>query len=168
MSDQPDQQPDQPEFDRWSRPDALSRRGYLVVAIVPFFLAAAGFGIVSLVSSGNEGASGTSVRLPVSGWSGGGGDGALLEGVLAVDDEKCVYVETDGGDVVPVWPAGFHASLDHNRLRLFDGDDDEIAQDGDTIRVGGGSISAGTFYSEPCVPETGSVFAVQSDVAVLE
>lgn len=164
-----DHQPDhQPEYDRWSRPDALSKRGYVLVALVPFVVAAVGFGAVSLVSAGDEAASGTSVRLPVSGWSGDDGDAALLEGVLAVDEEKCVYVETTAGDVVPVWPAGFHASLDGNRLRIFDGDDNEIAQDGDTIRVGGGSIPAGTFYAEPCVPDTGSVFAVQSDVTVLE
>lgn len=165
MTQQQDEQ--EPAYDRWSRPDALSKRGYVLVAIVPFFVAAVGFGIVSLVSSGDEAASGTSVRLPVSGWSGGGGDAALLEGVLAVDDEKCVYVETEGGDVVPVWPAGFRASFDQNRLRLFDGDD-EIAQDGDAIRVGGGSLPAGTFRSEPCVPDSGDVFVVQSDVTVPE
>lgn len=161
-------QQDPPEFDRWSRPDALSKRGYVLVALVPFLVAAVGFGVVSLVSAGDEGASGTSVRLPVSGWSGDDGDGALLEGVLAVDDDQCVYVDTPRGDVVAVWPAGFHASLDVEGLHLFDGDDDEVARDGDTVRLGGGSIPAGTFYAEPCVPDEGDVFAVQSDVTVLE
>ncbi|GAB6983633.1 hypothetical protein [Nocardioides pyridinolyticus] len=135
---------------------------------MPVLVAAAGFGIVSLVSAGEESGSGTTVRLPVSGWAGDAGDGAALEGVLALDEDRCVYLDTDRGDVVPVWPAGYHATLDHNRLRLFDGDDDEVARDGDRVRVGGGSIPAGTFSSEPCVPDTGEVFAVQSDVTVLE
>lgn len=158
----------EPAYDRWSRPDALSKRGYVLAVLVPVLIAAAGFGIVSLVSAGDETGSGTTVRLPVSGWAGGGGDGALLEGVLSVDDDQCVYVETEVGDEVAVWPAGYHASLDHNRLRLFDSHDDEISQDGDRIRVGGGSLPVGTFSSEPCLPDAGSVFAVQSDVTVLE
>jgi hypothetical protein len=164
-----DQEPQtEPAYDRWSRPDALSKRGYVLVALVPVVIAALGFGIVSLVSAGDETGSGTTVRLPVSGWAGEAGDGAGLEGVLEVDAQKCVFVETGQGQVVPVWPVGFHATLDHNRLRLFDADDTEIAQDGDRIRVGGGSIPAGTFSAEPCVPDSGDVFAVQSDVTVLE
>jgi hypothetical protein len=158
----------EPSYDRWSRPDALSRRGYVLAILVPVLVAAAGFGIVSLVAAGDDAGSGTSVRLPVSGWAGGAGDGAALEGVVAVDDQKCVYLDTGQGDVVPVWPAGYHAKLDHNRLQLFDSHDDEVAQDGDRIQVGGGSIPAGTFSSEPCVPDSGDVFAVQSDVTVLE
>ena len=51
-------------YDRWSRPQALSNRGYLIMAAVPFVLAAVGFGVVSLVSSGDDVASGTTVRLP--------------------------------------------------------------------------------------------------------
>lgn len=160
----------QPEYDRWSRPDALSKRGYVLAILVPVLVAAAGFGLVSLVSAGDEGGSGTTVRLPVSGWAGdaGDGDGAALEGVLALDDEKCVHLDTGQDEVVPVWPAGYHATLDHNRLRLFDADDEEVAQDGDRIRVGGSSIPAGTFSAEQCVPDSGDVFAVQSDVTVLE
>lgn len=164
----PEQGPEQqPEYDRWSRPDALSKRGYILAILVPVLVAAAGFGIVSLVSAGHEAGSGTTVRLPVSGWAGASGDGAALEGVLALDADRCVYLDTGRGEVVPVWPAGYHATLDHNRLRLLDGDDDEVAQDGDRIQVSGGSIPAGTFSSEPCVPDTGDVFAVQSDVTVL-
>ena len=164
-----DQEPEQgPAYDRWSRPDALSRRGYVLVAIVPVFVAAVAFGIVSLVSAGDETGSGTTVRLPVSGWAGGGGDGALLEGVLDVDDDQCVYVQTAVGREYAVWPAGYHASLDHNRLRLFDSHGDEVAQDGDRIRAGGGALPVGTFSTEPCLPDEGSVFAVQSDVTVLE
>lgn len=162
---------EQPAYDRWSRPDALSRRGYLLVALVPFVIAAIGFGIVSLVSAGDDVGSGTTVRLPVSGWAGEAGeagDGAELEGVLAVDDRSCVYLDTDAGDVVPVWPAGYRASLDHNRLRLLDADGADVARDGDRVRLGGGSVPAGTFSAEPCVPDSGEVFAVRSDVSVLE
>jgi hypothetical protein len=161
-------QEQEPAYDRWSRPDALSRRGYVLAVLVPVLVAAVGFGIVSLVSAGDEAGSGTTVRLPVSGWAGGGGDGALLEGVLEVDDDQCVYVQTEGGREYAVWPAGYRATLDHNRLRLFDSHDDEVAQDGDRISVGGGSLPVGTFSTEPCLPDSGDAFAVQSDVTVLE
>jgi hypothetical protein len=166
---------EEPQYDRWSRPQALSRRGYVLAVLVPLLVAAAAFGVVSLVSAGDDTRSGTTVRLPVSGWGVGSeeGDAAALEGVLRVDDDQCVYVEAgqDGdqsGRVVPVWPIGFHAALDHNRLAVYDQDDHEVAQDGDRISVSGGSLPAGTFASEPCVPDSGDVFAVQSDVTVLE
>ncbi|GAB3199368.1 hypothetical protein GCM10027062_15830 [Nocardioides hungaricus] len=156
------------QYDRWSRPDALSRRGYVIVALVPFVIAAIGFGIVSLVSAGDETGSGTSVRLPVSGWAGDIADGAALEGVLQVDDRQCVYLDTGGSQVFLVWPAGYSATLDQGRLALRDSNGNLVAQDGNQVRVGGGSIPAGTFSSEPCLPDSGDVFAVQSKVTVLQ
>jgi hypothetical protein len=159
-----------PSFDRWSRPQALSRRGYVLALLVPLLVAAAAFGVVSLVSAGDQAGGGTTVRLPVSGWAGDAGDsdGAALDGVIEVDDQKCVYLDTARGRIVAVWPVGYHATLDHNRLQLFDSHDTQVAQDGDRVRVDGGPIPAGTFSSEPCVPDSGEVFAVQSDVTVLK
>ncbi|MGB0099053.1 MAG: hypothetical protein WBP61_02105 [Nocardioides sp.] len=168
-----DRDPSDEGYDRWSRPQALSRRGYVLAVLVPVLIAAVGFGVVSLVSAGDDAPSGASVRLPVSGWAGGSGDDALLVGVLSVDEDRCVYVESgqdgaDPGRYVAVWPAGYHASLDGDRLLLLDGSDREVAQDGDVVRLGGGYLPAGTFSSEPCVPESGEVFAVQSEVSVEE
>lgn len=159
-------------YDRWSRPQALSRRGYLIMAAVPFVIAAVGFGIVSLVSSGDETASGTTVRLPVSGWTpGGGGEEALIQGVLRLDDEHCVYLESgqdgaDPGQVWPVWPAGYKAVREGERLTLLDGSGKVVAHDGDQVSMGGGYGPAGTFAGQPCLPESGEVAIVQSEVTV--
>jgi hypothetical protein len=161
-------------FDRWSRPPALSGRGYLIVAILPFLIAAVGFGIVSLVSAGDEAGSGTTVRLPVSAWApGSGGGDALIQGILRLDDDHCVYLEAgqdgaDPGQVWPVWPVGFKATREGERLTLFDADGKVVAHDGDRVSMGGGYGPAGTFAGEPCLPESGQVAIVQSEVTVLQ
>lgn len=171
-ADQGDEERDRP-FDRWSRPQALSRRGYAIVAIVPFVIAAIGFGVVALVSSGDDAGSGTTVRLPISGWTpGGGGDDALIQGVLRLDDQYCVYLEAgqdgaDPGKVWPVWPAGYQATREGERLTLLDADGNVIAHDGDQVSMGGGFGPAGSFAGEPCVPASGEVAIVQSEVTVL-
>lgn len=154
-------------YDRWSRPEALSRRGYLVVALVPVVIAAVGFAVVSLVASDEPTLSGTTVRLPTSDWqSGDGGDAAALQGVLRMDDEHCVYVESDIGRTYAVWPAGWRATREGEALTLYDEDANEVAHDGDTIFTGGGSHPVGTYAGEPCLPEDGDVFAVQSEITV--
>lgn len=167
----PEEQP-QPAYDRWARRQALSTRGYVLAVLVPLLVAAGGFGVVSLVSAGDATASGTTVRLPLSGWEpGDGGDDASIQGVLKVDAEHCVYLESgqDGdqpGRVYVAWPAGFRATLDAGRLALLDADGHEIAQDGDRVSTGGGYGPAGTFAGEPCLPDSGEVWIVQSEVQV--
>jgi hypothetical protein len=170
-----EQEEQEPAYDRWSRPHALSNRGYVLAVLVPVLVAAAAFGVVSLVSEGDEPTiSGTSVRLPVSGWApGAGGDAALIEGVLRVDSDQCVYLESgqDGdqpGKVWPVWPAGYRAVLDHNRMTLLDADGHTVATDGDHVQMGGGYAPAGNYATEPCLPDSGDVAVVQSDVTVVQ
>jgi hypothetical protein len=166
--------PEQPVYDRWSRPQALSNRGYLLAVLVPVLIAAAAFGVVSLVSAGDESGSGVTVRLPVSGWApGSGGDTAPIEGVLAVDANKCVYLTPSvrGGNepdkIWPVWPEGYHATLDGNRLSLYDHGDEVVAVDGDHLRMGGSAAPAGNFATQPCLPDSGTVAVVQSAVEVV-
>lgn len=170
-----EQEEQEPAYDRWSRPQALSNRGYLLAVLVPVLVAAAAFGVVSLVSAGDETGSGVSVHLPVSGWApGSGGDGALIEGVLGVDADHCVYLTPlqRGGNepdkVWPVWPIGYHASLNDGRLSLYDQDDKVVAVDGDHVRMSGSSAPVGNFAAEPCLPDTGEVAVVQSDVEVAQ
>ena len=67
-----------------------------------------------------------------------------------------------------MWPAGYHASLDHNRLSLYDENDEVVAVDGDHVRMGGSSAPAGSFASEPCLPDSGTVAVVQSAVQVVQ
>ena len=160
----------EPAYDRWSRPDALSRRGYVLVALVPVLVAAAAFGVVSLVSAGDEPElPGASVRLPVSDREpGDDANAAEVGGVLRVDDDRCVYLETDSvpsGRLYAVWPAGFQAALDGDRLTVYD-DGLPVARDGDTIATGGGYVEAGTLDGEPCLPESGEIAVVQSEVTV--
>lgn len=159
-------------YDRWSRPQALSNRGYLLAVLVPILVAAIAFGVVSLVSAGDETASGTTVRLATSGWHEGdeGGD-AAIQGVLRVDDDQCAYLEAgqdgaDPGRVYVVWPSGFHARLDRGRMTLYDADGTAIAQDGDVVSAGGSYAPSGSFTGEPCLPDRGEVATVQSDVTV--
>lgn len=159
-------------YDRWSRPQALSKRGYAIAAAVPFLLAAAGFGIVSAVSAGDDAISGTTVRLPVSGWTpGSGGYDARIQGVLRLDEDHCVYLEAgqdgaDPGTIWPVWPAGFKAVREGERLTILDGAGKTVAHDGDQVSMGGGYGPVGTFAGQPCLPETGEVAIVQSAVTV--
>jgi hypothetical protein len=74
---------DQEQFDRWSRPPALSRRGYVLVVLVPVLIAAVGFGAIVLFASDEPELRGTTVQLPTSDWE-PGDDTALAEiqGVL--------------------------------------------------------------------------------------
>lgn len=164
-----DQQQEQ-TYDRWSRPQALSNRGYLLAVLVPVVIAALGFGAVSLVSAGDETTRGVSVHLPVSGWAtGAAGGGQAIEGVLSLDADDCVYLDDHGTRVWPVWPAGYHASIDHGRLSLFRANDTQaIAVDGDHVQMSGGSAPVGNFASEPCLPDSGDVAVVQSDVQVVQ
>lgn len=172
--------PEQPVYDRWSRPQALSNRGYLIAVLVPVLIAAAAFGVVALVSAGDETRSGVSVRLPVSGWAPDNAGRAMptqgrpIEGTLAMDADHCVYLTPSvrGGNesdkVWPVWPAGYSATLDDNRLSLYDADDHVVAVDGDHVRMMGGSAPVAEFASEPCLPDSGEVAIVQSDVQVVQ
>ncbi|WP_395696184.1 hypothetical protein [Nocardioides sp.] len=163
-------------YDRWSRPPALSRRGYAIALVGPFVLAAAAFGVVSLVSSGDDSLSGTTIRLPVSGWAptSSGGDQALIEGVLSVDADDCVYLTPlqRGGNepdqVWAVWPAGYRATTDQGRVTIYDVDSNPVAHDGDTVRMSGGYSPADRYAGDPCLPDSGEVAVVQSDVTVLQ
>jgi hypothetical protein len=159
----------EPQFDRWSRPAALSRRGYVLVALVPVLIAAVGFGLITVFASDEPTLSGTTVLLPTSEWEpGAGGDAAALEGVLSMDDEHCVYVDSGQGRTYAVWPAGWRAAREGEALTLYDADDKPVAHDGDTIFTGGGSHPVETYAGEPCLPGDGDVFAVQAEVTVVQ
>ena len=147
-----------------------------VAILIPVLIAAAGFGVVTLVSQGSDTISGETVHLPVSGWApdSTGGDTALIEGTIGVDAEKCVYLTTSqrGGNepdkIWVVWPAGFHAVLDNGRVTIYDTDNHKVAMDGDLVRMSGGTTPVSTYAGEPCLPDGGDVAVAQSDVTVLQ
>jgi hypothetical protein len=168
-----EEQHEKPAYDRWSRPDALSRRGYVLAVAIPLLIAACAFGVVSLVASDDNGISGTTVRLPESGYAPtNASDGAQIHGVLRLDADHCVYLEAgqdgaDPGRVVAVWPAGYKASREGERLTVYDAQGEVVAHDGDEVRTTGGFTGAGTFSGEPCLPESGDVAVIQSSVEVV-
>jgi hypothetical protein len=165
---------DQPAYDRWSRPPALSRRGYVLAVVVPLVVAACAFGLVSVFASDESDLHGTSVRLPVAAYGPGAGTpaNALIAGTLRIDDDDCAYLEPDpgttggSGPLYVVWPAGFEATLDGGRLSLFDADEHEIGQDGDHVQAQGELVPASTYATEQCVPADGQVAVVESQVVV--
>ncbi len=171
MADQ--QERPAPAYDRWSRPDALSKRGYVLAVLIPLLIAACGFGVVSLVASDDHGLSGTTVRLPESAWApGAGGDAAAISGVVRLDTDHCVYLEAGQDGAAPgkswvVWPAGYKAAREGSHLTIYDAGGAVVAHDGDQVRRGGGAAPAGSFSGEPCLPTTGEVFVIQSSVEVL-
>jgi hypothetical protein len=166
------EQQEEQTYDRWSRTSALSTRGYVLAVLIPVLIAACGFGAVSVFASDDHGLSGTTVRLPVSGYAPeGSGDGALIQGVLRLDADHCVYLESgqdgaDPGKIWAVWPATFKAAREGARLTIYD-DGKPVAHDGDTVQMSGGSTPVGTFAGEPCLPDSGDVAVVQSDVTVV-
>ena len=167
------QETQEPAYDRWSRRDALSTRGYVLAVLVPILVAACAFGVLTVFGSDDSGISGTTVRLPEAGYAPTNAtDGALIQGVLRLDDDHCVYLESgqDGADVgrvVAVWPAGYKASREGERLTIYDAQSKVVAHDGDEVRMSGGFTDASTFAGEPCLPESGDVAVIQSSVEVV-
>jgi hypothetical protein len=165
---------DRPAYDRWSRPPALGRRGYVLAVLVPIMVAACGFGLVSVFASNESELHGTSVRLPVAPYGPGAGNpaGVPIAGTLGVDGDNCVYLDPDPGTgagtgpLYVVWPAGFKATLDAGRLSLYDADEHEIARDGEHVQAQGELVPSSTYATEQCVPEGGQVAVVESEVLV--
>ena len=157
-------------YQRWDQPPALGRRGMILAVLIPVLVAMVGFGAVVLNARGSE-TTGTVIRLPQSEWiPGQGGDDALIQGVLSVDEDRCVYLASDDGRLWPVWPAGYRARLDGaGHVTVYDGGDKVVGRDGDELRAGGGYRPAGAYAGEPCVPTDGAEVAViQSEVSQVD
>ncbi|MDF1602324.1 hypothetical protein [Nocardioides sp. YIM 152315] len=153
----------------WDQRPALGRRGMVLMAGVVVVIAAAAFGIVSLVSQGSD-TQASAIRVPTSGWISGQEEGTeTIRGTLSVDERHCVYLETGTGEkVFPVWPAGFYGRLDGaGNVRLYDGADELVARDGAALQASGTFQSAAQYAGEPCLPGEGDVAVVQSEVTVL-
>jgi len=167
VSDPVSHEEPQEQYDRWSRPAALSRRGYVLAVLVPLLVAALAFGAVTLFASDEPDLRGTTVLLPASSWKPGQDAGTeVLQGVLRMDDAHCAYVETGQGNVYAVWPAGWRATREGDALTVYDTNTKPVAVGGDAISTGGESVPVETFDGEPCLPDDGEVFAIQGSVTV--
>lgn len=163
----PDQDAPETEagYSHWDQKPALGRRGMILAVVIPVLIAAAGFGVVSLVSRDSETAA-TAIKVPTSGWiEGQEGGSTTIQGALAVDGRHCVYLQNPSGEIWPVWPAGYRARLDaEGKVSLYDGDDHLVARDGEGVKASGIYTSSDAFSGEPCLPSGDDVAVVQSEV----
>lgn len=168
----------EPRYDRFAATPALSRRAYVLWAVVPFVIAAAGFAIVAAVSQ-DDGGGGLGIRLPISGGAadtGSAGDQQLV-GELQVDGQHCVYLRPRGGSgaagtsdetqVWPVWPIGYTATLEGSHLTVDDRHGNQVAQSGQLVAMSGAYTSARDYATEPCLPQDGKVFVIDSPVTAV-
>jgi hypothetical protein len=160
-----DPQAEPEAYDRWSRRQALSGRGYVLAVLIPLLIAAAGFGLVALLASGNDAAS--RVRVPTSDWIPGQPVGSTrIEGQLSSDSRHCVYLQgADGQQVWPVWPAGYYGELDsQGNVSLYDDKHQLVARSGQRVQASGASVSSAAYTGEACLPDDHRVELVQSEV----
>jgi hypothetical protein len=166
---------EQQRYDRFTPTQALSRRGYLLWALVPFVIAALGFTVVSVIAHDN-GSSGFAVRLPISGGAadtGSAGDQRLV-GELETDGQHCVYLRPSGGSgssgpsqVWAVWPIGYSATLEGSHLSVTDRHGVQVAQSGQLVTITGAYTSSKDYATEPCLPQDGQVFVIDSPVSAV-
>ena len=157
-------------YDHRSAAPALSRRGYVLAAVVPVLIAAVAFGAILVVDHTKETGAATTVRVPTSEWIPGQPSGeTLVQGVLAIDARRCVYLDTtEQGRIWPVWPAGYTARVgDDDSVSLYDGGNDLVARQGQRVQLNATVTSAAAYAGEPCLPADGQVAAVQSEVTAL-
>jgi hypothetical protein len=152
-------------YAHWDQQPALGRRGMILAVVIPVLIAAAAFGVVSIVSHGSETAA-TAIKVPTGEWiPGQPGGSTTIQGDLAVDGRRCVYLQNPAGEIWPVWPAGFRARLDANgKVSLYDGKDHLVARDGEGIQATGTLTSPAAYAGETCLPSNDDVAVVQSEV----
>jgi hypothetical protein len=81
------------------------------------------------------------VSLVTSKTRSGAGMAALGRFTIHYDAElRCVYLDAQGERLLPVWPFGYWATA--SPLRVFDYDDNVVAEAGATIEMGGGQVDA--------------------------
>ena len=157
-------------YDPRSAAPALSRRGYLLAAVLPVLIAAVAFGVVLTIDHTKETGAATTIRVPTSDWiPGQAAGGALIQGTLALDAQRCVYLDsTEQGRIWPVWPAGYTARVSgQDKVSLYDGKNDLVGRGGQRLQMSGGYTSPAGYAGEPCLPTDGEVAVVQSEVTAL-
>ena len=115
------------------------------------------------------------VELVTQSTRAGGGMAALGQFVVMFDAVRgCAYFPGDeesnngepgtGGRTLPVWPFGYTAESDP--LRIYDFDGNLLAEEGDTIEMGGGFVSAEFMDVENDCGATGAWIASSPPVVV--
>lgn len=165
MSDQQESE-HEPGYASWDQTPAVGRRGLVLAVVIPVLLAAAAFGVVSLVSRGSDTAA-TAIRVPTGDWiPGQTGGTTTIQGTLEVDTRHCVYLQSPEGEIWPVWPAGFRARLDDGgKVSLYDGADHLVARDGEGVRATGSFTPSAAYSGDTCLADQDQVAVVQSEVS---
>jgi hypothetical protein len=137
--------------------------------VVPILIAVIGLTILHFGYDKEDLVKGQRLPLLTSDWKPGDpSSGASLSGELQLDDAGCVRV----GDNVVVWPADYEATVQHvgqsDQLKLYDPDRDTVGRSDETIQVGGGFGDASAYAGQPCAPDSGQAFFVQSEVKVVD
>ncbi|TIC84306.1 hypothetical protein [Nocardioides sp. GY 10127] len=147
---------------------ALSKRGYVLMAVIPFLGAALLFGLVTLNYERVGTDTATSVRLPTNSWLPGQAEGtSAVEGELTAGDGGCVYLAaSDGTTVWPVWPAGWTAKESSSGvISIYDDSSDLIARTGTSIVATGTPTTSTDFTASSCAADADSSVLIQSEVA---
>jgi hypothetical protein len=162
----PDEEQEESSYLRWEQSPVIGRRGLVLAVVVPILIAAAGFGVVSLVSEGSQ-TQATTTRVPTSSWKPGQASGTeTIRGSVSIDSAKCVYLaDVAGQQVWPVWPAGYYARIDAaGHVSLYDGGDHLVAREGETVQASGELTDPTPYAGQGCVPASGQVAVIQSAV----
>lgn len=154
---------------RYARP-ALSRRGYVVAAVVPVLIAAALFGLV-VWNYDDSDIEGRTAPVLLSSWQPGapGGD-ATVTGVLEEGDGGCPVLTTSEGSTAVAWPGGWSARVTPGgTLTVYDGAGDPVVRENQEVRATGVLVDVpGSAYAgKRCAPADGQVTEVRSDVSVV-
>jgi hypothetical protein len=155
----------QSAYAHWDQPPLVGRRGLILAVVIPVLIAAAAFGVVTLVSEGTDTAA-TAIKVPTGDWIPGQPTGSTaISGTLAVNAQHCVYLKNPSGELWPVWPAGFRARLDSaGKVSLYDGKDHLVAREGEGVQATGMFTTPANFAGETCLPTNDQVAVVQSEV----
>ncbi|MCM0621248.1 hypothetical protein [Nocardioides bruguierae] len=147
---------------------AMSTRGYVIMALIPFIGAALLFGLVALNAQRTGTGEGTAVRLPTNSWLPGQAVGASpVAGELVAGEGGCVYLDaTDGTRVWPVWPAGWTAQESESGvISLYDDSSSLVARTGTSVTASG-ETTTDTDYTgtAACAAGADSVQLIESEV----
>ena len=116
----------------------------------------------------------TEINLPTSNFIiGEGGFQAGIDGVLAIDDSDCIYLDANKGPLYVLWPKGYSAwasEQDGSReISLFDDSQDLVATVGTRVRAAGGYSTdppppLKVLSGVECLPQDTEIAYVQSEV----
>jgi hypothetical protein len=89
-------------------------------------------------------------------------------GMLVVTADGCIGLRSpiSGEVIVPIWPEGYSAVVENDRLTLYGPDGDAYADDREYFNAVGYNDEVPSGSDSPCLPRSGKVYFVQSQMHV--